>query len=246
MTTVRDVYDFLDGIAPFASQEPWDNSGLQAGDRDAQVRRAMVSLDASPEVIGQAAAFGAQLLVSHHPVLFRARKQLLADDPAWLLARHGIAAIASHTPADAMPGGVNDVLAERLGLQISGVLREVIRLCRLPAPMTAADLAALIAQKLETKARFCNSEKMISTVALCGGAGCHLLEEIYGRADAFITGDADHHAFLEARQHSLSLIAAGHYETEIHIVSVLLGLLREVFPRVEWRAAQERNAIQYT
>jgi len=246
MTTVRDVYDFLDSIAPFAGQEPWDNSGLQVGDWDSSVERAMVCLDATPEVTAQAAAFGTQLLVSHHPVLFKPRRQLLARDPAWLLARQGIAAIASHTPIDAMPGGVNDTLAERLGMRTSGMLNGIVRLGSLPEPVRAADLAALAAQKLEAEARFCDAGGFIATVAICGGQGCHFLEEIYGRADALVTGDAGHHDFLEARQQGLSLIAAGHYETEIHVIPALMRLLQEAFPHVEWRAAQEQGTIQYT
>ena len=141
MTTVRDVYDFLDGIAPFAGQEPGDNAGLQVGDFASAVESAVVCLDITPEVIAQAAARGAQLIVSHHPVLFKARRQLPASDPAWLLARHGVAAIASHTPLDAMPGGVSDLMAERLGLKViesTGILR----LCKLKKAMPAKDFAA--------------------------------------------------------------------------------------------------------
>ncbi|MDR2686121.1 MAG: Nif3-like dinuclear metal center hexameric protein, partial [Oscillospiraceae bacterium] len=170
---------------------------------------------------------------------------LLAHDPAWLLARRGMACIASHTPLDICPGGVNDLLAARLGFGEPALLNDLIRVCALPEPLTAKALADRVSHKLDTPVRYADAGGPISTVALCGGLGCHFLEEVYGRADALLTGDAGHHDFLDASQRGLALLAAGHFETEIHIVPALADQLREAFPAVGWHIADEYGAIKY-
>ena len=251
MTSVRDIYDFLDSLAPFGTQLPFDNSGLQLGDFESPVERAMLCLDVTPAVVEQASQAACELVIAHHPVLFHARKQLLSRDPAWLLARHGMACIASHTPLDACPGGVNDLLAQRLGLGEVTQLNDLIRLITLPEPLTAKALADVVSQKLNAPVRYIDAGKPITTIALCGGLGCHFLGEIYDRADAegvpdaFLTGDADHHSFLDAAQHGLTLVAAGHFETEIHVVPALAEKLRAAFPAIQWHIANEYGVIKY-
>jgi dinuclear metal center YbgI/SA1388 family protein len=244
MTTVRDVYDFLNTLAPFDTQMEFDNSGLQCGDFAAGVTSAMLCLDVTPQVVEQAAQAGCSLVVAHHPVLFTARRQLLCDDPAWLLARRGMACIASHTPLDCCEGGVNDLLAARLGLGGATRLNAPVRLITLPEPLAAKALADDISQKLG-RVRYVDAGKPIRTLALCGGEGCHFLDEVYAHADAFLTGDAGHHDFLDAVRHGLALLAAGHFETEIHIVPALAEKLRAAFPPVEWRVADEYGTIRY-
>jgi len=221
----------------------FDNSGLQTGDFAMPVASAMVCLDVTAQVIAQAAQHNCGLIVAHHPVLFRARKQLPSHDPAWLLARHGMACIASHTPLDCCAGGVNDLLAEKLGLDVYARLNDLIRLCALPSPLTTRAFADLVSQKLNASVRYCDAGRPITRVALCGGEGCHFLEDIYGHADACLTGDAGHHDFLDAAQQGLSLIAAGHFETEIQIVPALAEKLRAAFPDVTWHIAGEHGVI---
>ncbi|MCL1952357.1 MAG: Nif3-like dinuclear metal center hexameric protein [Oscillospiraceae bacterium] len=243
MTSVCDIYEYLDHFAPFASQMEFDNSGLQCGDFACAVERAMVCLDVTPRVVEQAARARCELIIAHHPVLFRARKQLPAHDPAWLLARHGMSCIASHTPLDCCSGGVNDLLVRLLGLGEPALLPPLLRLCTLPEPLAAKALAALVSQKLSASVRYCDAERPITTVAICAGEGCHFLEEAYGRADAFLTGDAGHHDFLDAAQHGLALIAAGHFETEITLVPALTQRLRAAFPAVAWQIADEHGVL---
>jgi dinuclear metal center YbgI/SA1388 family protein len=242
MTSIRDIFNFLDKIAPFDSQAD-DNSGLQIGDFASAVERAMVCLDATPQVIAQAAGLRCNLVVAHHQVIFHARKQLLSSDPAWLLARHGIACIASHAPLDCCPGGVNDLLVRRLGLGEAERWNDFIRLINLPESITTKALADLVAQKLGAHVRYCDAGKPITRAAICGGGGCHFLDELYGHADAYVTGDAGHHNFVEAAQHGLSLLAAGHFETEIQIVPALTERLRAAFPDVKWHAAEEHGVL---
>ena len=239
MIFVRDIYDWLDRLTPFDTQLEIDNSGLQTGDLSQRVTRAMVCLDVTPETVSQAAAAGCELLVAHHPVLFNARKMILCGDPAWQLARHNISCIASHTPLDICTGGVNDVLARLLNLGETTQLDKLIRLITLPKPLTAKELAQAVASRLQAQVRYNDAGKVIKTVAVCGGAGCHFMEDVYGQADAFLTGDAGHHDFLDAAQHGLALVAAGHFETEHPMIPVLTDMLRADFPTVAWHIAQE-------
>jgi len=168
----------------------------------------------------------------------------VSHDALRLLARHGIACVASHTPLDICAGGVNDLLAQKLGLAFTR-LTPLIRLCALPKPMTAKALARYISQRLDAPVRYSDADAPIAILAICGGQGCHFLNEVCGHADAFLTGDAGHHDFLDAAQHGLILFAAGHFETEIQIVPALEQRLRAAFPEVQWRIANEYGGIIY-
>lgn len=126
MTTVGDIFSCLQGWAPLRLAESWDNVGLLAGDADTPVRKALVALDITCAVCEEAAETGAQLILSHHPVIFRPLSSVRADgvsSPVWRLARHGLSAICMHTNLDIAEGGVNDVLLEVLGLERTAILQ---------------------------------------------------------------------------------------------------------------------------
>ncbi|MDR3314265.1 MAG: Nif3-like dinuclear metal center hexameric protein [Oscillospiraceae bacterium] len=247
MPVVRDIFAWLDAFAPLATQMDFDNSGLLTGDASAPVTRVLLALDVTAAVVEAAARQGAELIVAHHPVIFHARKQLLAGDPAYALARRGVACIAWHTPLDAAPGGVNDVLAATLGLQ--GVALLPAAGCPVPCarigtvePQSAAELARRVAALLGAAVRYCDAGRTITRVAVCGGAGAFLLPELHtAQVDAYITGDADHHDFLDARQAGVSLLAAGHYETEIPVIPALAERLRAAFPALVITVAEEQS-----
>ena len=120
MATVREIYQYLDGLAPFSLQMDFDNAGFLVGRGDRQVTRLLVSLDITEEVVAEAAELGCQLIVSHHPVIFFPAKSITDADPTGrtllALAERQIAAVCAHTNLDAVAGGVNDALAHRLGL----------------------------------------------------------------------------------------------------------------------------------
>jgi len=228
MTTVRDIYDFLDCLAPFSTQAEWDNSGLILGSFTRAVRSAAVCLDIPGELSE------ADLVISHHPVIFQARKRFTNPmDPAVNLLRRDIAAIAFHTNYDACPGGVNDILAARLGLNDIEALPNGVRIGSIE-PASPQNYAKFASQALNAGVRYRAVANVIKKVAVCGGSGCSLLSEACGKADAFVTGDAGHHDFLEAALNGVSLIAAGHYRTEIIAMPPLLERLRAAFPAVRW------------
>jgi len=174
--------------------------------------------------------------------MYTPRRQLLSSDPAWLLARHGIAAIASHTPLDRCVGGVNDVLAQTLDLGEISPSGDFFRLCRLPEPVTAKTLAVHVKDRLGAAVRFNDAGKIITTVAVCGGSGGGFLEEVAPLADAYVTGEVKHSDMLRAEVMGLTLLAAGHFETEAPMIPALAAWMRDAFPAVAWHIANEYGA----
>ena len=232
--TVKDIYNFIDSIAPFSAQCEWDNSGMIVGENNKTVNKIAVVLDITPEAINSAAEMNADLIISHHPVIFKAVKQFTDNDPAFLLAKLGIAAICAHTSLDIAKGGVNDALAEALGFENAYPLTEsgetaMVRVAEINE-ISADALAKLCAEKLSTGVRLADCGNKISKVAFCGGAGADFIEEVKNAGcDAYITGDVSHHGFLDTKAIGLTLIAAGHFETENPVVAVIAQKLRENF-----------------
>ncbi len=236
--TVKDILAWLETIAPPGLAEEWDNVGLLVGDADMPVSGVLVSLDPSPAAVAQAVAMGAQLLISHHPVIFDGRRRLPAKDPAYLLARTGIAAVAAHTNLDAAAGGVNDVLAARLGLlDVRPAADGVSRVGRLSEPLPPAAFAAYAMDRLEAPAvQWRAGERPVETVALCSGAGSSFMPPLLETADAFVTGELKYHEWPAS---SATVVAAGHYHTEIWIAEALAARLREAFPSLSVETAKE-------
>ncbi len=247
---VKNIYDFIDGIAPFCKQCEWDNSGLIVGDADKTVRKIGVVLDITSEAVLKAKDLGVDLIVSHHPVIFRATKSFLADDPAYLLASNGISAICAHTSLDCAKGGVNDVLAKVLGFENAYPISDegeaaILRVAETSAPISGEALAKKAAEKLNTGIRLADSGKQITKIAFCGGAGGDFIKEaVAAGCDAYITGDASHHEFLEALGCSLTLIAAGHFETENPVVPDLAERIKGEF-NVEVIIIPQDSPVKY-
>ena len=232
--TVKKVFDFINSIAPFEKQCEWDNSGLIIGDPLQEISKVGVVLDITADAIRYTAENGIDLIISHHPVIFRAIKSVTADDPAYMLIKNNISAICAHTSLDIAKGGVNDALADALGFENAVPLSdsgetEMIRICE-TAEMSADELSKLISKKLSTCVSVADGNKSIKKVALCGGAGGDFLFDVAASGcDAFITGEAKHHEFLAAKELGLTLIAAGHFETENPVVAVLAEKIRNEF-----------------
>lgn len=243
MPTVKDFYEYLNGIAPFDSQEDWDNSGMLVGDMNAEVAKAVVVLDITPQVVKKASEIGAHLIISHHPVIFRAMKSFTNGSVPYELAVSGINAICCHTPIDIAQGGTNDTLAEILGFNVTVGENSILRFAEI-AETTAQELSSMIAAKLNTKVRFADAGRPIRKIAICTGSGSSLIDEA-GEIDAFITGDAGHHDFLDAVQAGVTLVAAGHFETENPVVAVLQKKLSEQFTTIEVIDLKQENPVRW-
>ncbi|MCD8353854.1 MAG: Nif3-like dinuclear metal center hexameric protein [Clostridiales bacterium] len=264
MTTVQAVYELMDRRAPFQMQEPWDNSGLLVGHREAPVERILTCLDITPETIQEAAELGCQLIVSHHPVIFDPVKR--AEDGNYtgkrllLLAENHIAAICCHTCLDACPGGVNDVLAELCGLTDVGQLEQmgtdsqgrpygIGRVGWLPAPVSLADYLQRLKEALHPNGlRYYDAGRPVERVAVGGGSCGSMLDlAVQAGCDTFVTADLKYDHFLAAKDYGVNLIDAGHYPTENPVMERVTAWLREAFPDVEvLPSRRHREALSYT
>lgn len=262
MITVQEIYDGINQKAPFSLQESWDNSGLLAGDPDAPVQRVLLALDITDQVIDEAAALGAQLIVSHHPVIFNPVKHItLAPDDLvghklWNLARHNIAAICCHTNLDAAEGGVNSTLARRLGLMEIGQLAQegtdeqgrpygIGRVGLLPQEMEPEAFLALVQERLTPHClRYAGATRPIRRVAVGGGAcGSMMADALRAGCDAFVTADLKYNHFLDAAELGLMLVDAGHFPTENVVLPVLQDWLGTSFPELEVTVSQLHHEV---
>ena len=219
MLTVQQVYDFINERAPFETQVAYDNSGLLVGHPNNEVTGIHFALDVTNNVIDEAIAHGANLIVTHHPMMFSPIKRLVETDyQARLLCRlirEGISLISAHTNLDQAAGGINDVLAQRIGLtDIQG--EGFVRVGTLPSPMTAGELAASISAALGDVVRVMgDASAQVEKVGMCSGAGADEWPAAAAMgAQAFLTGEAKHHIALEAADRGVVLLEAGHHATE--------------------------------
>ena len=253
MTKVREIYEFMDSFAPFGSALDFDNVGLLVGGGEREVEKALVALDITHQVVAQAIAFGAQLIVSHHPVIFHPLKSLGPNEVPYLLAKAEIAAICAHTNLDlAEEFGVNRCLAETIGIEN---LRGMDRLPEsgapqwflgeLPRKMPAEAFAALVKDKLSAgSVRYTNGGGTVKTVGLLSGAGGDFLENAAkAGADAYLSGEIGHHEFLLANALGIAAVEAGHFATEIVVVKPLCEKLAARFPNVTFKAADEKAPV---
>ncbi len=243
MATVRDFFEYINALAPLDTQEEWDNNGMLVGDMNAEVKKAVVVLDIDLRSVEKAKELGANLIISHHPVIFSAMKKFTKGCVPFELASNSINAICCHTPLDIADGGTNDTLADILGFNAYKAENPILRFADIDET-SAESLADLLASKLNTKVRFADCGKTISKVAICTGGGASLIHEA-GNIDAFITGDAKHNDFLDALDAGISLFAAGHYETEIPVVPVIKEKLQVKFTEIEIIDIKQENPVKF-
>lgn len=235
--TVADIFNYIDEFAPFSSAASWDNSGFLVGNMNSVVKKAVVCLDVTQAVIDFAKKENAQLIISHHPVIFRPLKNLTYGSIVYSSVCEGLNIICAHTNLDKASGGVNDSLCEILELDFvklsSDICDGFLNIATSAFPLNCADFVALIKNKLQTAVSFCDCGNMISKIGVCSGSGADFIFEAKKLGcDAFLTGEASYHEFLDAKAAGISLFAAGHYETEVPIVHNLTQLLNKKFSTV--------------
>lgn len=241
MVTVKDIYNTLNIIAPITEGICYDNEGLLAGDFDSQVTKTLISLDATPEVCEEAWEIGANLIVTHHPVIYKPLRALQLESAVHKLMKYDINLLAMHTSLDVSLKGVNFQLANKLDLEKPdgfsyksdapiGVIGE------LKNEMNSKEFAEFVCKKLDCHGlRYTERQGNIKKVAVCGGAGGFLVRDaVLAGADVLVTGEIKHSDILVANAHNLSVIDAGHYKTENMIVPFLRDFLQEWFPDEEF------------
>ncbi|MBP3655618.1 MAG: Nif3-like dinuclear metal center hexameric protein [Clostridia bacterium] len=238
--TVRDIETLVGGIAPFELAEEWDNVGLLVGWPEKTADRVLVALDVTPAVIDEAKSLGAQLILTHHPVMFSARKRMTsADHEGRMLldmAQAGISLIAAHTNLDAAPGGVNDTLMTLMGAKnVRG--EGFIRVGDLPEGTTLGSLRTRAQQKLGGVVRaYGGAETPVHVLGCCSGAGSGEIAAAKALgADCFITGEVKHDRALTAMDMGVCLLEAGHYETENPVCEVLASALQNAADALKYR-----------
>ena len=236
--TVQTVAEAVNRLAPRRLAEEWDNPGLMVGDPCAEVKKIFVCLDVLDGTITQAIDLGAQMIVAHHPMIFRPIKNVRFDLPHGKkisrLIKNDIAVFAAHTNLDSAEGGVNDVLARKIGLTDVKMFGDeeisLGRLGTLDKPMSAIDLARRVKTALnaETVRLIDAGDFKISKVGLCGGAGAEFIAKAkFFGAQAFVTGDVKYHEAQAAVESGIHVIDAGHFATEFPIVHELAEYLRD-------------------
>lgn len=239
--TVKDVYDFLDRLAPFATQDKFDNSGLLAGSFDAEVTKIAVCLDITKEVVDEAASLGANLLVSHHPVIFHPLKAVASDSVVASLIEKKMNAVCVHTNMDMAKGGVTDIMLDLLdfrGTEVFDVIHPSLNLgygkiVDLDFGADAKSLAELCKKAFGcTVVRFSDNNRPCKRIVVCSGAGgsdAYVAQAAELGCDALITGDVKWSAFVEGRNRGVAVIDAGHYHTENILCNVLVSKLSQEF-----------------
>ena len=250
---VRDIIQVIEEFAPLSIQEGWDNSGLCVGSPEDEVTSVILALDCTPELVDEAVACGADMIITHHPLIFSGLKKISSEDmvgKAVIKAiKSGVSIYAAHTNADKVLEGVSGAMAARLGLvgvevlNMDGEGTGLGAVGNLPEPMTAEQAITLVKEKFTLKSMKASKpvEGMISRVAMCGGSGGSLIGAARkAGAQLYISGDISYHNFFTPE--GFMIMDIGHYESEIEIVEILFSLLRKKFPTFAVRITQNLNS----
>ena len=252
--TVHDILTFVETLAPLSMKYDWDNVGLLCGSAGQEVHKILVALDPFEGVCREAAEKGADLLVTHHPLIFRPRKSVTDGDDVGrsilFLAKHGISALNAHTNLDCAPGGVNDVLAETLGLADVEVLDPLgvdgqgrpwgLLRAGTVAEQSLVQFLAHVKTRLQVQGlRYVDGGRPVRKVAVGGGACADELPAVLAAGcDTFVTADVKYNEFNDAKAEGVNLIDAGHFATENPAVAVLAAKLRAAFPEIPVECAE--------
>jgi dinuclear metal center YbgI/SA1388 family protein len=258
---IKEVLSALERFAPLPLQESWDNAGLQLGLTETEVSGALLCLDVNERIVDEAMAKGCNLIVSHHPLLFRGLKTIsdLTDVQRTVMRaiKQGIAVVSMHTNMDNARGGVNFKIAQKLGLQnvaffaqkqVDGIEAGSGVVGELPEAMAADDFIIGVKKAFGVECAMCNEllRRPIKRVAICGGAGDFLLDEaVENQADAFITGEMHYHQYFGYEQ-QIQICVIGHYQSEQYTAEIFEEIIQKECPGVKTCIAETcTNPILY-
>ena len=254
MVHVSDILQFVETLAPRSMKMDWDNVGLLCGSKSTPVTKVLVALDPFEHVCEEAARWGAEVMVTHHPLIFKPLPNVTDETTIgrgiMTLIKHDISAINAHTNLDQAPGGVNDVLAKTLGLENV----EVVNPCGTTddgtpwgllrmGPIEEQPLEAFL-NNVKTKLgcdglRYVDGGKPVQKVCVGGGACADgFREALAAGCDTFVTSDIKYNQFWDAQDAGLNLIDAGHFHTENPVVAVLAEKIAAAFPDVEVKVSE--------
>ncbi len=246
---LRDLLPILDAVAPLRWAEPWDNVGLLTGDPDAEVARALLTIDLTHAVADEAVREGCALVVAYHPILFEGVKRVRHDSVLHRVIRAGVAVYSPHTALDVAPGGTNDVLADALSLTARAPLRltapaegqGIGRVGTLPPGQTRRALVARVKQALGLSALLIAGplEGEARRAAVCAGAGRGLLADaLAAGVDLYLTGELPHHDALAAAAAGVTVVCALHSNSERASLGRLAARIAAEAPGVAARVSE--------
>ncbi|MEW4490146.1 Nif3-like dinuclear metal center hexameric protein [Thalassoglobus sp. JC818] len=264
--SLKTLTNYLEAFAPLDLGEDWDNIGLLVGDPDASIGSVLTCLTLTPDVADEAIRLNADLIVSHHPVLFRSVKKLTTETNEGRmllkLIAHQVAIYSPHTAFDSALSGINQQLAESFGLTEIQPLRSLQdteataasvgsgRWGLLNEPMTTDQFLDRVRTSLKVRNLQYTGDlqQQVKSVAVaCGSAGEFLRDANQLGCDVFITGEARFHSCLEARELGVFMVLAGHYATERPAVESLANTLSAEFPDLQCRASEvETDPVQWS
>lgn len=238
---VKEIYSYIDKIAPFRSAMQGDNCGLLCGDMEAEVKKALVCLDITNAVVEEAHRLGCELIISHHPIIFEPIRSVRSGSIPYELAHYGITAICAHTNLDISPVGTNAQLAKLLDLAAIEMMEgEAIAIGILKHEMSVKSFAKQAKENLNAKGlRYLDCGKNIKRVGMCSGAGGDMLYKIANKIDCFVTGEIKHHQIIDAERMGVSVLDLGHYRTEFIVCAPLCSMLSRNFNDVEFIVSQD-------
>lgn len=272
---IKEIVSALERFAPLPLQDGFDNAGLQIGLTDAEATGALLCLDVTEPVIDEAIAWGCNLIIAHHPLLFKGYKSITGKDYVerciLKAIKNDIAIYAAHTNLDNVQGGVSFKIAEKLGLKNVRILSPTTHPYQEPAfdiyplqnewlqagagavgelerPETELDLLTRIQSTFDVGClkHTTLSGRTIRKVALCGGAGAFLIPQaIDAGADLFITGEIKYHDYF-GRETEILLAEIGHYESEQYTKEIIHSIIRDLYPDFTLRYSKiNTNPINY-
>ena len=262
MTKVGDILSYLETLAPRSMKMDWDNVGLLCGSRNRPVTKVLVALDPFEGVCKEAAQWGAEVIVTHHPLIFSPLKSVTDETSigraVQVLCSGGISAINAHTNLDCAPGGVNDCLARTLGLSDVQVIApsgvdELGRPWGLLRQGTVeaqplSDFLPHVKEALHCDGlRYVNGGKPVHRVAVGGGAcASELLDAVNAGCDTFVTADVKYNQFWDAKDLGLNLIDAGHFPTENPVTALLAEKIAAQFPEITVKISEtHRDCMKF-
>ena len=241
--TVKELYDGISALAPRELSAEWDNDGIACcTDLARPVKRVLVALDATEAAVDLAVSGGYDVLLTHHPLLFRGVKELtpFATVPRKLLklVKADITAMSFHTRLDAAEGGVNDILAATLGLSdvtaFGPAGEEMGRIGDLPETVSVTEYATTVCEKLHIPTVLLAGEGSVRRVAVLGGEGGDFVSAARAAgADLFVSGRIGYHRMLDGAEEGIALIEAGHFATEVAVCKRLADIVKSLCPEAE-------------
>ena len=245
MITVKDVLEYIDSIAPKSMAMDWDNTGLLCGDPNCPVHKILIALDPFESVCYEAYDVGADLIITHHPLIFTPQKSITTETSVGrsilFLCEKGISAINAHTNLDCAPNGVNDVLAHTLDLENIAVIQSpaaghnaspygLLRMGTFDTDLSV--FLAHVKHRLGTPVlRYVSNGKPVHKIAVGGGACGDMLKDAWhAGCDTFVTSDVKYNQFWDAKELGMNLIDAGHFYTENPVCAQLASQLTLHFP----------------